>query len=41
MMSSSSGSTRSSSGSRGTTYQECGAGEDADVVFRSHRVMLL
>ena len=24
-----------------TTNEECGAGEDADVVFRIHRLMLL
>ena len=24
-----------------TTHEECGAGEDADVVFRTHRLMLL
>jgi hypothetical protein len=24
-----------------TTHEECGAGEDADIVFRTHRLMLL
>ena len=35
-----SSSSNSSSSSRGTTHEECGAGEDADVIFRSHRLML-
>ena len=38
-MGSSSSSRRRSS--RGTTQEERGAGEDAEVIFRSHRVMLL